>query len=228
VTTLVLHGFTGIARPVVRFFAAPVEAPDLPGHGSSSDATSWDDALDRLEPAIKARPVVLFGYSMGARLALGLALRHPDRITRLILESGTAGIEDPAERAQRLRDDRALADFIEERGLPAFVALWERHPTLASLAPLAADLRPERLSHRPQGLASALRHLGPGAQPSYWSDLPRLQMPVRIIAGARDEKFAAIGQRLRERIPHAELRLVDGCGHAPHLESPQAFTEALQ
>jgi 2-succinyl-6-hydroxy-2,4-cyclohexadiene-1-carboxylate synthase len=53
-------------------------------------------------------------------------------------------------------------------------------------------------------------------------------MPVRIIAGARDEKFAAIGQRLRERIPHAELRLVDGCGHAPHLESPQAFTEALQ
>lgn len=165
---------------------------------------------------------------MGARLVLGLALRRPDRVARLILESGTAGIEDPGERARRLQEDCALADFIEARGLPAFVDLWERHPTLATLAPFASDLRAERLSHRPQGLASALRHLGAGAQPSYWIDLPRLPMPVRIIAGARDEKFSAIGQRLRERIPHAELRLIDGCGHAPHLESPRAFQEALQ
>src|SRR5260370_233707 len=97
VTQLVPHRCTGIARPVVRFFAAPVEAPDLPGHGSSSDATSWDDALDRLEPVIKARPVVLFGYSIGARLTLDLPLRHPDPITRPILEGCTPALEDPPE-----------------------------------------------------------------------------------------------------------------------------------
>src|SRR5205085_8097850 len=164
--TLVLHGFTGKARPVVRFFGAPVEGPDLPGHGSALDATSWEDALRELESLLEtARPVVLFGYSMGARLALALALRAADRVARLILESGTPGIDDPLERAQRRRDDEQLADFIEQHGLPAFVRRWEDHPTLASLKPFAADLRAERLSHRPAGLASALRHLGTGAQP---------------------------------------------------------------
>jgi 2-succinyl-6-hydroxy-2,4-cyclohexadiene-1-carboxylate synthase len=88
-------------------------------------------------------------------------------------------------------------------------------------------LRPERLSHRATGLASALRHLGAGVQPSYWNQLGALNMPVRILAGACDAKFADIALRLRERIPHSDLRLLD-CGHAPHLERPEAFMEALR
>jgi pimeloyl-ACP methyl ester carboxylesterase len=109
-----------------------------------------------------------------------------------------------------------------------FVERWEQHPTLASLRPFAAQLRPERLAHRPSGLASALRRLGAGAQPSYWDDLRELRTPVRLIAGARDEKFAEIALRMRELIPGAELTLIPDCGHAPHLERPQAFVEALR
>jgi pimeloyl-ACP methyl ester carboxylesterase len=37
--------------------------------------------------------VVLVGYSMGARVALSLALRHPDLISRLALISATPGIK---------------------------------------------------------------------------------------------------------------------------------------
>ena len=219
-----LHGFAGTPKAFARFFA-DAEAPDLPGHGRARDAISWEDALARLE---LDGPVALFGYSMGARLALAFALRHPAAVTQLILESGTAGIEDAEERARRKTDDDALADFIEREGLEKFVDRWERHPTLASLRPFAAQLRPERLAHRAGGLASALRHLGAGAQPSYWGELGGLRVPVRLICGARDEKFCALSRRMLDMLPRAELISIPDCGHAPHVERPQAFAEALR
>jgi 2-succinyl-6-hydroxy-2,4-cyclohexadiene-1-carboxylate synthase len=225
VSAVVLHGFAGSAKALLRFFPGAA-APELPGHGAAPDATSWEEALDGLASSLD-RPAVLFGYSMGARLALALALRYPRRIGRLVLESGTAGLGDAAARARRRAEDDALAAFIEREGMEKFVERWEEHPTLASLKPFAAQLRPERLAHRPQGLASALRHLGTGAQPSYWEELGRLEVPVLLVAGAQDEKFAAIAQRMRELLPRATLRLVPDCGHAPHLERPAAFAEAL-
>lgn len=223
---VLLHGFTGGARSFAHLKLDAV-TPELPGHGLAPDATSWHAALDALAVFLEPGPVKLAGYSMGGRLALALALRHPEKVARLVLASATAGLDDPRERAERKNDDGALADFIEARGVPAFVERWERHPTLTSLQPFAAELRPERLSHRARGLASALRHLGAGAQPSYWAEIARLQMPATILAGAHDAKFAEIALRLRERIPRAEMRLLD-CGHAPHLEKPEAFMEALR
>lgn len=224
--TLVLHGFAGSPRPLSRFFPE-ASAPELPGHGSAPDATSWNDALDGLARDL-SEPAEVFGYSMGARLALALALRRPEAVARLVLESGTAGIPEPADRARRKAEDDVLADFIEGSGTEKFVERWEQHPTLASLRPFAAQLRPERLAHRPAGLASALRHLGAGAQPSYWDELHELRAPVRLIAGARDEKFAALAREMQELLPRAELTLIPDCGHAPHLERPQAFMEALR
>jgi 2-succinyl-6-hydroxy-2,4-cyclohexadiene-1-carboxylate synthase len=172
--------------------------------------------------------VVLGGYSMGARLALGLALRRPERIARLVLASGTAGIEDEGERARRQADDDELARFVEQRGVPAFVERWERNPILASLQPFQMQqLRLERLQHDARGLASALRHLGTGAQPSYWRELGRLDLPVTLLAGKRDPKFTALAARLHLGLPRSEIRLLE-CGHVLHVEQPEAFRGALR
>jgi 2-succinyl-6-hydroxy-2,4-cyclohexadiene-1-carboxylate synthase len=222
---LVLHGFAGSPRIFSRFFR-DAAMPDLPGHGDAADASGWEAALDALEKPL-AHVDGVFGYSMGARLALALALRHRGEIGRVVLESGTPGIADVKARARRQAEDDELAAFIEKEGMQRFVERWERHPTLASLRPFAAQLRAERLSHRPRGLASALRHLGAGAQPSYWEALAGLQMKVSLIAGATDEKFARIAAEMQARLPRADLVLVDDAGHAPHLEQPEAFAAAL-
>src|SRR5688500_18982382 len=93
---LFLHGFTGsgASLPGVAGFAA--DCPDLPGHnGAALPARLGREGFDATIDALAARiisPRVVIGYSQGARLALALALRFPEKVTRLILESGTAGL----------------------------------------------------------------------------------------------------------------------------------------
>jgi pimeloyl-ACP methyl ester carboxylesterase len=94
-------------------------------------------------------------------------------------------------------------------------------------APLAAALRERRLRNSAAGLASALRHLGAGAQPPLWNELPGLHVPTLLLAGERDAKFSDIARRMAGRIPGAHLLLLPGCGHSPHLESPARYAEAI-
>ena len=224
--TVLLHGFTGGAKSFAHLGLDAV-TPALPGHDGTAPPSSWEEALSRLEPLLDPGPVILGGYSMGARLALALALRRPGSVLRLVLASGTAGLEDEAARARRRADDEELARFVEERGVPAFVERWEQHPLLALPPALMEPLREQRLRHDAAGLASALRHLGAGAQPSYWSELRALRVPTVLLAGERDSKFASLATRLHRCLPHAELRLLD-CGHVVHLEQPEAFRGALR
>lgn len=221
--TVLLHGFTG-GRDSFAHLGLDAVTPDLPGHGEAPDATGWEDAVAGLAQLLDPSPVVLGGYSMGARLALALALRHPEKIARLVLASGTAGVDDPP---ARRAEDEARARLLEREGLDAFLRQWEEHPTLASLKQFPG-LRAQRSRHRATGLASALRHLGAGAMPQLWDALPSLRVPVVLLAGEDDAKFAALARRMHERLPNATLRILPGCGHAPHLERPREFVAALQ
>jgi 2-succinyl-6-hydroxy-2,4-cyclohexadiene-1-carboxylate synthase len=231
-----LHGFSGGGSAFdhlrdslgARFRCV---APDLPGHGDSPPATGWDAALEDLGAALPREPFFLAGYSMGARLALAFALRHPSSVRALLLESGSPGIESAAEREQRRAEDEQLAGLALREGVAAFVARWEEHPTLAGLrnlpAPLSEALQARRLRNSAAGLASALRNLGTAAQPPLWDDLPRLHAPTLVLAGERDAKFTAIARLMAERIPGARLLLLPSSGHSPHLEAPAAYVEAL-
>jgi 2-succinyl-6-hydroxy-2,4-cyclohexadiene-1-carboxylate synthase len=231
-----LHGFTGAGSSFDHLRGAlgtrfRVLAPDLPGHGLSPPATSWDDALLALHEALGPGPLFLGGYSLGARLALAYTLRFPAAVRGLALESGTPGIASAAERAQRRVEDAALEELLVREGVSAFVQRWEAHPTLASLrdlpAPLATSLRARRLGQTAIGLRSALRQLGTGAQPSLWDRLAEVDVPVLLIAGARDAKFTGIAREMKARLPHAHLEVIPDCGHSPHLEWPQRTAAAL-
>src|SRR5207253_1856901 len=78
----------------------------LPGQGRSPPATGWDAALDELGEGLGPGPFHLAGYSMGARLALAFAMRFPERVRSLALESGSPGLADLAERTRRQSEDR--------------------------------------------------------------------------------------------------------------------------
>ena len=237
---VLLHGFTGSGaswdslRTAVCARHATITI-DLPGHGRSG---APDDpgryGLDRLADDIAVvmdtlsmSRIALLGYSLGGRAALRFALRQPGRVAALIVESASAGIEDPGARASRLAADRALADTIERDGIAAFVAWWERLPLWGSQASLPdaarARLRAQRLDNRPRGLANSLRGAGAGVDPPVRDRLQSLRIPTLIIAGALDEKYVDAGRQMEDAIPGAHVAIVPDAGHAAHLERPEAF-----
>src|SRR5215203_1172014 len=123
---LFLHGFMGSSADWREVMAALGDRTfrivmDLPGHGASLElapdtytvegtARAVMRTLDGLEVV---RPVVA-GYSMGARLALYLALRYPDQCAGLFLESVSPGLaRSTEERATRRAADESKAGRLE-------------------------------------------------------------------------------------------------------------------
>jgi len=242
---VLLHGFTGSGQSMAdlaQSLGSEYEtlAPDLPGHGRSVDvaragAHGFDDCVDDLAATLAAaghRSAHWLGYSMGARLALGCAVRHPGRVASLVLVGGRAGIADPAERAARRSEDEALAARIEAVGVEAFVDDWLAQPMFATLrrrgAAFLAEQRRQRLTNSARGLADSLRGLGPGAQPPLFDALSSVDAPVLLVAGALDRKFVALAHDLAGRLPHAEICVISDAGHAAHLEQPEAFVRAVR
>jgi 2-succinyl-6-hydroxy-2,4-cyclohexadiene-1-carboxylate synthase len=240
---VLLHGFTGSGASwsehvdvLAKRFRVIV--PDLPGHGRSAtvDAArmSIERAADDLAGILErldARPADVVGYSMGARVALRLAATHPGVVRSLILESPSAGIGDPAARAARRAADAKLADRLERDGIAGFVTGWEQQPVFASHASLQPDVaerqRRIRLANDPRALAASLRAAGQGSMEPLQARLPTLTSPTLVIAGRLDRIGLDRARRISDAIPGARLELIDGAGHTPHLERPDAFQRVV-
>ncbi len=222
-----VHGFTQTGRSwgeVARLFATGFEVVrvDLPGHGlSAAVRTSFEDTASAVG-RVGGRGVYI-GYSMGARLCLRLALDRPDLVRALVLVGGSPGLTTDVERANRRAADEKLADDIEQVGTAVFLRRWLGQRMFATLIPTEEDLAGRR-ANAPEGLASALRTLGVGAQAPSWARLVELEMPVLLVAGELDVKFTVAGERMAAAIgPNARAVTMPGCGHAAHLEQPDAF-----
>lgn len=242
---LLLHGFTGSTEtwtPLAtslgdRFTTLTV---DLPGHGRSGTPadparfalSSLADDFAHILDTCGIERVAVLGYSMGGRAALQFALRHPTRVAALVLESTSPGIVDPSERATRVASDTALADAIERDGITAFVDRWERLPLWGSqtglLEETRARLRAQRLANLPRGLANSLRGAGAGVEPAMLDRLSLVRTPTLLVVGSLDAKYVALAQLIEARMPLARSVIVDGCGHAVHLERPAEFADLVE
>ena len=224
-----------IAASEARFHCIAV---DLPGHGASTDLPpeaytiggTAQALLGVLDDLGVERPVIA-GYSMGGRLALYLALRHPDRCSGLFLESASPGLQDEGGRAVRRAADGERATRLEGGDFDEFLRDWYRQPLFAPLA-RNEELLPRTIEARrkndPGELAKSLRGMGTGSQPSLWDELPGLRVPALAVAGALDEKFVGISHRMERASPRVRTVVVPGVGHSVHLESPTEYLDLLR
>jgi 2-succinyl-6-hydroxy-2,4-cyclohexadiene-1-carboxylate synthase len=221
-----LHGFTQTAAcwgPFADELSTThsLVAIDLPGHGGSGEVRANLSQTTELVASSIDRSIVI-GYSLGGRVALHLALGHPQLVERLVIIGATGGLDSEEERRQRRVADESLADHLEDIGVDAFLDEWLSQPMFASLT-AQQSFRELRATNAAAGLASSLRLCGTGTQESLWSRLGELTMPVLVIAGANDEKFTHLGHRLVESIgTNASIRLIDNAGHSAQLENPAA------
>ena len=183
----------------------------LPGHGADPwlppEPANFFAIVDAIAKSLPTRTSMVVGYSMGARVALALALRHPEKIATALLIGVDAGIEDEAMRAERLAWDDAWADRAKNESAEAFATAWENLPIFETQKKLSEDAREalhrERTSHTSSGIAWAMRALGLGRMPSLWPLLANNDVPLTLMSGALDRKFTEKSRAIVARAKNA-------------------------
>jgi pimeloyl-ACP methyl ester carboxylesterase len=207
---LLIHGFasnkevnwinTGWTRALVEAGMRAV-AIDNRGHGESTkfhDRAAYtlaqlaDDAALFLD-AIGVATASVVGYSMGARISAMLAVRHPGRVSRLVLSGyGDRMVQGPGDWTNV--HDALLAPSIEhahDRRARAFRAFAEQ---------TGSDR---------QALAACIAGM---AGPIPREDLARVTVPVLVAVGTEDD-VAGSGERLAEIFPHGRFFAIEGRDH---------------
>jgi 2-succinyl-6-hydroxy-2,4-cyclohexadiene-1-carboxylate synthase len=212
--------------------------PDLPGHGHNTRLPLAQPlgfervvaGLKRLLQHLKLEQVNLVGYSLGGRIALYAALKFPEKIRALVLESSSAGLADEQARRERAEGDDQRAETLLAQGLETFVEQWyeldlfwtlKRHPQLLT------KIKAHRKKNDPRWIAKILKELSPGRQPPLWEKLGALPMPVMLIAGGLDSKYTELATRMGRQIPGAVVEIIPEAGHNVHLEQPERFSEVI-
>lgn len=236
-TVLALHGFSGgpasfdrlraVLGPTVRFVA-----PDLAGHGPEPRfVASYEDEVRVIADLARGLEdeLVVLGYSLGGRVALGLLGRVPIRAA--VVVAAHPGLRDPVEVEARLADDRRLSQRLVADGPEAFFEAWEALPLFATQRELPDPVREERAalrrSHRPEGLASALLALSLGAMPDHRAAIAAATHPIHFVVGDRDPKFLALASEVVSLTSSARLDVVAGVGHDVLLEAPEGVAAIL-
>ncbi len=226
---LLLHGMLGAPASWQHFvrrleYPGPALALTLPGHGRPARGVQRGFVGNLRELATELRqPSYVIGYSMGGRIALGLAAHFPERVLGVVAIGAHPGLASEA-RGEKLLWEAAQIETLDRCGLEGFVNHWEALPLFASQASLALEVTAEqrqlRLSHEAPGIRSALAELGSGSMPDLASRLESARLPVHFVAGSLDPAYVARGKQAANQIPSARASVIEGAGHNVLLEAP--------
>ncbi len=232
-TVILLHGLAddvGVWGAVMPALAAKhrVIALDQVGFGRSDKpllnyrVSTFVDFLDGFLNELKIKRASLVGNSLGGWVAADFALKHPDRIERLVL-SDAAGYA-------------ALAKTMDPRALNA-LRLASRED-IRYLGPLTfrdkrfyedVDLAfKQRVAAGDSYTVSQLLDSMRRGENVLDGRLGAMEKPTLILWG-RDDKLIPVNfaARFNKEINASRLRIIDGCGHMPHVECPEKFNDAL-
>ncbi|MDR9418758.1 2-succinyl-6-hydroxy-2,4-cyclohexadiene-1-carboxylate synthase [Gracilimonas sp.] len=240
---VLLHGFMGSGEnfahliSTLKSFSNPITI-DLLGHGQTEGAElhyrfSTKEQVADVTKLISEQfplPLYLYGYSMGGRLALQLALHRPDLYRGIILESATFGIENETERQARQSLDARRSDSITGN-FKGFLEDWKKLPLFASSnadTKLLEDVERIQREQNPFWLANSLQGFGTGTMPCVREELSQLTIPVQLITGENDTKFVHINRQMEKEINEATLNVVHEAGHRVHLDQPNQLVSILK
>ena len=235
---LFLHGFMGslqdwdsiINRLQNNYYCLAI---DLPGHGRTPNPEkkySFNDVgatlIDFLKE-INFSPYSIIGYSLGGRLAIYIALRYPDLVSKVILESASPGLQTSRERTIRLLQDEALAIKLVNSDFNQFLQEWYDQPLFNSLRQHRdfKKLLKKRKMNNPEELAVSLTALSTGKQPSLWDLLSGNKIPILLLVGELDPKFRRIARQMSRQCSTCRTKIIKNAGHNTHFESPCEYVD---
>ncbi len=232
---LLITGFTisaAIFEPVLDRYAGRLQCIIFDNRGSGRSEsplrpTSMPelaaDAAGLLE-GLGVGSAHVYGVSMGGMVAQELALAFPERVRGLVLGCTTPG--GPLSARPSGAQLRALAAAMAESGSGPGRA-WLAGALFSDAFRREHPDEVRRLlrsfaAHRP-GARGAAWHLWATIYHDTMSRLHRIQAPTLVMHGSQDAMAPLANARLlADRIPDAELAVVEGAGHAYALEAPEA------
>lgn len=246
---LLIHGFGGSmwqwehqqSALATRF---RIITPDLPGSGLSDKpdiAYTPDEMLQFLAgflDALRIPQASLVGNSMGAGLAIGMALDHPDRVSKLVLISGLPPrvmdhLANPTiKRALTASTPSWLVSFgnFLFGGLMVDRILKDIVYDHTLLTPAVLE-RSNRNRQRP-GLIKPLMTVGdnlPAWEERYAPRIGTITQPTMILWGEEDRVFPIkAGKLLHELIPKSAFTAIPRAGHIPQWEQPEPVNAYLR
>jgi proline iminopeptidase len=247
VPMVVLHGGMGIDHRYLRQPLAPLADRaelifvDQRGNGQSRPAdlaavtmATWADDVVAVIDACRLERAVVFGHSAGGRVALLSALRHPERISGLILCATSAatdhraatlaavGARHPTTEQQRGFSDEPFADTAD-------FAAWLRVAFPLYQAP-TSNLRFDDLFRGAQfDWPAAWRGSQEAQRFDVRPDLGRIGCPALVLGGRHDIQtpVAEAAEPLAAGLARAQLRIFEFSGHYPFAEEPDAFLHTV-
>ncbi|MEL7471873.1 MAG: alpha/beta hydrolase [Planctomycetota bacterium] len=220
-----LHGLVGlnehwedvVSRIRGRCLCHLLELPllDLDPVDCSIEAVT-DVTIAFLEATI-ARPVCLVGNSFGGHVALRIAIHRPDLCNALVLAGASGLMERTLVRGAPVRPSR---NWLEEK-------IGELFYDKAHMR--RDDVERAHAALRERGGARAMVRLSKTARrDNLEARLGDVRVPTLLIWGREDVVTPPSAAELfMDKLPDARIRWLDRCGHAPMLESPDAFADAL-
>jgi pimeloyl-ACP methyl ester carboxylesterase len=218
-----------------------VIAPDLPGHGRSRGGAApyslayYVDWLADFLDTLHIPATTLIGQSMGGAISAAFAIRHPERVSRLVLVDAlgmsskfpwqaakniTARIPDYMKAGLTHRNDPYLLRFFQPW---AFLDPWGTPRTI--IERMAAINQPRELAVMWSGTRLLLADfLWPRQRSAFVDRLGQINAPTLVIWGRHDGLLAL--ENAREgiaRIPNVTLEIIEDCAHEPMLEQPEEF-----
>jgi pimeloyl-ACP methyl ester carboxylesterase len=220
-----------------------VYAMDLPGHGLSDKPEVaysiffFTRFVINFMQALGIEHASLIGHSMGGQISLNIAINFPEKVDKLVLET-SVGLANDVSLIRRLCSVPVLSGAdIRESGVG--VALEQRmkrefyHPDF--VAKEMVDMGywfMEQMPETKRVLLSILHHLvtATGLRPEVVmvDRLHLVKSPTLLIHGVEDEIHPLeLSQNACRLIPDARLKVIDECGHCPHIEKSAEFNEAV-
>jgi len=235
------HSWRGMIPLLARHFT--VVAPDLPGHGFTQAPANarmslpgMAAALHGLLTILNLKPAAAAGHSAGAAILARMALDGLPGLRALVSLNGAfIPLQGPA--GQMFSPLARL--IVGLPGLPQLFAWRARNPamvrSLLDATGSTLDAEGVRLYgevvRRPGHAAAALAMMAHWDLRPLLTDLPRLQTPLLLVAGANDRTVPpSQSAQVRALVPGAELTTLPGLGHLAHEERPSetaALVEAF-
>lgn len=235
-TLLLIHGWGGGSTHWRRMWPSLATryrclAPELPGWGDSGKPDvpySFEWYADWLAELLEVRdgsPAFVAGHSMGATIALTMALRHPARVRKLALLNPIVRGSDGLKSETRLLSKpgiRRVAYWLTRRR-------WFLRYLSRKFTERVGGLEDSDLDLIRKGtFASMIRPIKAMKALDLVPLLPTsIAMPTLVIGSESDREIPPEQSRLAAGIPGSRLEMLKGCGHVSPLERPAEVAQLL-